>query len=97
MAEETKRPTEPVAKSIKAPPQAGAAANAPTVAHEAAAAVAALEQRIVELEAAFEGYLTHEGSLHPAVTGWVNKFRAKLAAAIAPKAETGGDTQPPAA
>lgn len=88
MAEETKDTPHP---------QAVAAANAPTVAHEAAAAVAVLEQRIVELENAFHGYLTHEGSLHPAVTGWVNKFRAKLAAAIAPATEKGGDSGPSAA
>jgi hypothetical protein len=88
MAEEnTKGPTAPVAKSVKAPPQAVAAANAPSVANEAAAAVTVLEQRIVELEHAFEGLLTHGAASHPAVTGWLNKFRARLAATIAPSPE----------
>lgn len=87
--EETKEPTPPVAKSIKTPPRVMAAANAPSVANEAAAAIAALEARVLEVEHAFSGYLTHEASLHPAVVGWVDKFRARLAAAIAPKGEEG--------
>lgn len=86
MAEkETKGPTEPVAKSIKAPPQAVAAANAPSVTNEAAMAIMALEERILAVEHAFHGLLSHEAALHPAVTGWVDRFRARLAAAIAPK------------
>lgn len=90
MAEAEKGPTEPVAKSIKTPPQAVAAANAPSVANEASAAVAALEVRVLEVEHAFHGLLTHEAASHPAVTGWLNKFRARLAAAVAPKGEVSG-------
>lgn len=71
----------------------------PVVAPEATTAqiVVALENRIVELENAFHGLLTHEGALHKDVVGWFAKFRAKLAGVIAPKPEKGGDSGSPAA
>jgi hypothetical protein len=54
------------------------------------AAVATLETRLMELEAAFHGLLTHEGALHRDVVSWFSKFRARLAAATALDGVSGG-------